>query len=959
MDRKDRGNGTGAGTDQGLRRVLRLTVLGGFELTDERGAAVDIRIRKARALLAYLALQADRPVRRETLAALLWGDRPESQARQSLRQALAGLRRALGSRAGLLRRAAETLSLDQEQLQVDALEFQALTGSHDADKLDRAIALYGGTLLAGLELGVPGYEDWLAQTRTRLEQLALTTMRSRLRQRMETAPGPETERLAGRVLAMDALDESTHRLLMEHYMRTRNFGAALRQFRLCQQTLRHELGVAPEAQTRALYHRLLQMRSRPGGGLGADRPEVIPETTREAARNRALPGRDTARQPHHASVLAVAFDSEAGGEPGLEALHERSQRAQRAIKSVADRFGGRIAQRLGDITLLLFGIPHTRGDDMQRASRAALALQQVEGCRGALCSGRVLLCRSEQGNPEVSGHPITLATQWLGHARPGQTLLSDSFHDAVADWVQTEPGPNTPDLGPSHILRRLSDLLELQPRTRLLGRSRELLQLRTALQSCADSGSGQCWLLRGEAGIGKTRLTQELMTLAKSRGFACHWAQFFGIGAGTGAEALRRLSRSCLDWPEQLQVTEPHSPIQQALSRFGFSESQAVFLNDLAEAPQPVSMLRVLDAMDDATRTRGRLGALGDLVAGVAAERPLLLVLEDVHWADPPTLQYLVTLASTAREHPILLLMTSRTEAEPDEPAWRGFMQNLPLTILALAPLREPDAVQLAGELGAEEAATARRCAARAGGNPLFLEQLLCMGRDADGELPDSIRSLVWARLDRLQPEDRRAVQAASILGQRFSPEALRRVLGHDDYDWEPLLVEGLLRPDVDGLVFAHALIRDGIYGSMLKSNRSKLHLRAAEFYAGREESRRAAHLERAGDPAAAAAAYLAGARALTEGYHYPQALELLRRAQTLGAEQVELALLRGDIQRKTGALGDARASFGQALSNASADLQRCRALIGLTALHSLRGDHEQGLDTLEQAARLDRKSVV
>jgi len=159
--------------------------------------------------------------------------------------------------------------------------------------------------------------------------------------------------------------------------------------------------------------------------------------------------------------------------------------------------------------------------------------------------------------------------------------------------------------------------------------------------------------------------------------------------------------------------------------------------------------------------------------------------------------------------------MTTRLEGDPIDARWRSTAGGAAVVTIDLSPLSPADARSIARRF-IDISSFADQCVERAGGNPLFLEQLLRGAGDlADGRLPVSIQSVVLARTDLLSARDRRAIQAASVLGQRFSLPQLRELLREPEYDCDTLVGNALLRPTQDGLLFAHALVRDGVYGSL------------------------------------------------------------------------------------------------------------------------------------------------
>jgi tetratricopeptide (TPR) repeat protein len=303
-----------------------------------------------------------------------------------------------------------------------------------------------------------------------------------------------------------------------------------------------------------------------------------------------------------------------------------------------------------------------------------------------------------------------------------------------------------------------------------------------------------------------------------------------------------------------------------------------------------------------------------------------------------------------------LLIMTSRVDGDPLDEAWRAETASALLTTIHLGPLPPDDARALAQVLVAANTTFAERCVERAAGNPLFLDQLLCHADESQATaVPSSVQSLVQARIDRLAQMDKAAIQAASVLGQRFGRAALAHLLDRADYAPEPLVSRLLVRPQQangDVFLFAHALIRDAVYDSLLKSRQRELHRRAADWYFDRDLVLRAEHLDRAEDPEAAAA-YRAAARSQAAEYRQETALRLVERGLTLATDRADrfaLTLLHGEILHDLGAMPEARRAYQAALDAAADDRERCLAWIGLAAVKRVTDDLAGAQADLEQA---------
>lgn len=245
-------------------------------------------------------------------------------------------------------------------------------------------------------------------------------------------------------------------------------------------------------------------------------------------------------------------------------------------------------------------------------------------------------------------------------------------------------------------------------------------------------------------------------------------------------------------------------------------------------------------------------------------------------------------------------------------------------------------------------------CVQRAEGNPLFLEQLLRNAKEggAQDEVPHTIQSLVLARMDRLALEDKRALQVASVIGQRYSMDLLRYLMGNPVYDGTQLIRQHLVTPDGDSHLFAHALIQEGVYGSLLEARRRELHRAAAAWFADQDPVLHAQHLDRAND-AAASSAYADAAQICAAKFEFDTARRMAERGLEIaqGSEiKLELACLLGDYLRELGLLENSIAAFRSALDFATCAAQRCRVWIGLSAGLRQAEHFEEALAILNQA---------
>ena len=244
---------------------LRLSVLGPFRL--EADAEIALPSRKAQALLAYLALSAGRPHRRDKLASLLWADRGDTAARHNLRQALSSIAKAIrpaSTDAAAMITNADRIAVDPAAFDVDAARLEGLVADASPEALLEAVKLCHGDLLDGLNLQAEPFEEWLTAQRSRFRELAVQAHRLLLEHQISCDSHEAAVLTALRFLALDPTDEDAHRKLMRLYLAQGRKDAALRQFQICAETLQRELGLAPDAETRALHRSIAQARSRPG-----------------------------------------------------------------------------------------------------------------------------------------------------------------------------------------------------------------------------------------------------------------------------------------------------------------------------------------------------------------------------------------------------------------------------------------------------------------------------------------------------------------------------------------------------------------------------------------------------------------------------------------------------------------------------------------------------------------------
>ncbi|UWU76496.1 AAA family ATPase [Bradyrhizobium huanghuaihaiense] len=642
-----------------------------------------------------------------------------------------------------------------------------------------------------------------------------------------------------------------------------------------------------------------------------------------------------------------------------------------ADASVADH-GGVVDKHIGDCVMAVFGAPLAHGNDPERCVRAALEigrrvpllaaeLGRPIGVHIGIASGEVIASGTGSARHleyTVTGDSVNLASRLTDKAATGEILISDSVHRALAERVDCSEVGELAIKGLAKPVRawRLRAFREpaRSERQVFVGRQRELQQLEAALAHCRSTRHGGTIYIHGEAGIGKTRLIEQFQVKAERANFACHSGLVLDFGMGSGQDAIRSLVRSLLGLMGESSQEEIDAAAEKALKDGMLADERRVYLNDLLNVPQSTELRTLYDAMNNAARNRGKRATVAELVTRASGRRPRLLVIEDLHWADQMTLDHAANLSETIPGCPALLVMTSRLEPDAFRELRRATIADQPIVTIELGSLPPREANRLAAAYLDTLGEIAQRCVERAAGNPLFLEQLLRHAEDsAEGTIPGSIRSLVQARLDRLALPDKRALQAASVLGQRFTAEALATLLDQPGLNCANLVRHRLLRPQGDQFLFAHALIHAGVYDTLLRRRRRELHRRAADWFKSRDLTLCAQHLDR-GDDDGAPRAYLEAARAEAAEYRVERARRLVERGLALAKKRADvsaLSLLWGEILHDFGSIAESIAAFEQALAVADVDIERCRAWLGLAAGLRLTDRFDEAFAMLNKAA--------
>jgi class 3 adenylate cyclase/tetratricopeptide (TPR) repeat protein len=629
------------------------------------------------------------------------------------------------------------------------------------------------------------------------------------------------------------------------------------------------------------------------------------------------------------------------------------------------RHGGTIDKHIGDAVMGVFGAPLAYGNDIERALRSALAIhaamsavsgeaQTPLAAHIGIASGEVVAASTgsiAHRDYTVTGDAVNLAARLTDLARAGETVLSDDVQRAASGFARSEPLGRVTLRGlPDDISAwRLVALHAPRASSPFVGRESERKRFADLLARARRDATGATLVVRADPGMGKSRLLETLLVDAAAAGAVCHASTVLDFGAGQGRDAIHALVASLLAIPTGGPSGETRDGLDRALAEDRADDDDERALADLLLIPQRAGSF--YEAMDSEARRLARTRAVRGVVELAAQRNVLVLAIEDAHWASQSVLDHALSIAQLGERLPVVLVMTTRRDGDPISDSWPSLVR------LDLAPLADGDAFALARAHLAAAPAFARRCVERAQGNPLFLVQLLASGADEEA-VPPTIQSVVLARLDRLPPRDKAALQAAAVAGQRFSIELVRHLVGDPRYAADvPIARELVRRDDRDPsfLVFGHALIREGAYASLLRSARRSLHAAAAAWYEARDPTLRAGHLERAEDRRAAEA-YLVAARGEAHAMRSEAALALAKRAAALAASDAvrfDALSLVGDLSIEAGDAPQAIAAFEQACDAAVDDAARCKAWIGIASGHRMTSEVTAGLAALDHAATL------
>jgi DNA-binding SARP family transcriptional activator len=794
---------------------VEFRILGRLEVVDD-GRVVPVERQRARAVLGFLLLHANEAVSAERLIDEVWGPEPTKSAAASLQNYVSHLRKALGREVLVTEAGGYVLRVDPERF--DLTRFERLVADARrsapqarAEKLRAALALWRGPALEDL-----AFESFAQPEIRRLEELRLEATEERIDAELATGGGAELVGELETLIEQQPLRERLRGQLMRALYVTGRQADALEAYRDARRMLRDELGLDPSDELRELEQAILRHD-----------PSLAGEA--EAA---AEPRPDSRRT---VSILFcdLVESTRLARELDPEAYRALMTRYLDAVRRPIEAHGGTVEKFIGDAVMAVFGAPELHEDDALRAVRAAVDAREAVAeladvaeaewavrlaVRIAVNSGEVVVVSTPEQDLHVTGAAVSVTSHLEAQAQPGEVLLGEETYRLLQHALRAEPVDLEDGIHAWRLEQLIPDVPQLVRRddAPLVGRDKQLRRLLAAFDAAREERRCRVVTILGEAGIGKTRLARELI-------------------ASIGDDA-RVLVGRCVSYGEGATYLPLAEIVRQAAPEASATGIAALLAGE-EDAGQVAQRVAELTGFAEGPAVPGEaFWAVRRLVEALARERPVLLALDDVHWAEPTLLDLVEYLGEWA-EGPILVLCLARRDLLETRPAWGGPTSTG--FLVELDPLPADAAADLVAELADRPVApeVQEQIAAHSGGNPLFAQQLLALAQEAPDvsleSAPPSVEALIGSRLDRLEGRELDVIRRASVVGRRFSYEELAD-LSPDEPPEGPLaelerrrLVH---RVDDGGLYrFHHVLVRDVAYRGIPKAERAVLHEQAGK----------------------------------------------------------------------------------------------------------------------------------
>jgi len=687
----------------------------------------------------------------------------------------------------------------------------------------------------------------------------------------------------------------------------------------------------------------------------------------------------------------VADSTPLGERLDPESLRRVMTRFFECVSGVLERHGGTVEKFIGDAVMAVFGIPELHEDDALRAVRAAAELRgalavlndELErdlgvrlGIRVGVNTGEVVAGDGTGGQMLATGDAVNVAKRLEESARTGEILLGEPTRRLVENAVVLEPRENLTLKGKSEPHAAWNALAVIEGASAyarrldapLIGREADLKQLRAAYDDAVTTRSCRLFTVVGPAGIGKSRLSAELCASLR--------------------DEATTLTGRCLAYGDGITFW----PLVEIVSALGSDEGVREVLGDVEDAELVAT--RVLGAVGANQAAPGgeTFWAVRRLFEELARDRPLVVLVEDIHWAEPTLLDLLEYVAGWTHDAPVLLLCLARPDLLDTRPGWLTQTGGG----VVLDPLTDEQSRRLLDEIAQEwplDAAARKHITEAAEGNPLYLEQMAAMLAEGGPThaIPPTIQALIAARLDRLPAEERAVLESAAVAGKHFVRSALRKLLAETDQTTVDASLLSLARKDLlaarpgreDAYRFRHVLIRDAAYAGIPKELRARLHERFADWAANTGAGRAGDldeivgyHFEQAfryreqlgvldddaREVAHRAAELLgaAGQRAFARD-DAPAAVNLLDRALALATEgypaRLELMRQLSSALWSVGEVARAETLLNGLLDAATATGNRRYELYGALQQSAWRSAHEPATDSAE-AAELAQEAI-
>jgi DNA-binding SARP family transcriptional activator len=882
---------------------------------------------RQRALLSILLLRANESLPATRLIELLWGDRAPKSAAKGLQGHISELRKVLGKSCVVTRPPGYALRVQPGELDLD--RFEKLTAEarelppQDAlSRLQEALALWRGQ-----PLGEFVAERFAASEILRLEEMHLEAVEQRIE--VELALG----RHGGLLGELEALvrehpsrEQLRAQLMLALYRAGRQVDA-LSAYQDARRVLVEELGLEPGRTLKDLEQAILRHDPALDAEVRAPArpPRPAVETAAAAAPQPAV---------HERKLATVLFVDLVGstrlGEQDPERTRVLLERYYDAVADEIEDAGGTVEKFAGDAVLAAFGAPAAQEDHAERALHAALAVRsRCDSLFGSAIAlhigvntGEVVVGRAREGSSFVTGDAVNVAARLEQIATPGEILVGERTAAAAQGAFEFGPPTTVPAKGKADGVgcRRLVRALALvRPRgvagfrRAFVGRERELELLQATYRRAVDGREPHLVTIAGEAGVGKTRLVDALWQLLarQSPEPVRHAGRCLPYGRGVTYRPLADVLKGHLGTSAE---------DSEAILRAGLGERQILAVTLGLEPPSELHPLAVRESLH---------AAWVDFVEELVSVRPAVVFVEDLHWGEEPLLDLLDRLRREVAG-PLLLVTTARPELMNRHPDWSAGGRNT--TQLWLEPLSTRDAEQMLEQLLETDVPERLRRLVldRAEGNPFFVEELLATFTDrgllkrenggwtmleppGDFAIPDTVQSVLAARIDLLDEPAKTALQAAAVVGRVFWAGPVGELTGIPDIDWRTLedrdFVRGRHASTLTGereFAFKHALTREVAYASLPKARRARLHAAFAAWLERLGESRDdyapllAHHYAEAVRPEDVDLAWAADAQARLEPLR-AKARSWLRRAAELArsryAVDEQLSLLRKALE--------------------------------------------------------------